>query len=130
MLKTHAERLGVETVERRSGMLNFKFHEEARVQPAKLMALVAGTMGAQFTPAGILRGPLYLRGSGDPALVLERWHLFMARWRVQTRSPRDVSDPAQWSDAGLEPRMKAHIDAAIERCFDRDFVRAVRAEWL
>lgn len=59
-----------------------------------------------------------------------RTTLFMARWRVQTRSPRDRSDPGQWSDAGLEPRMKAHIDAAIDRCFDRDFVRAVRAEWL
>ena len=59
-----------------------------------------------------------------------RTTLFMARWRVQTRSPRDPSDPGHWSDAGLEPRMKAHIDAAIDRCFDRDFVRAVRAEWL
>lgn len=59
-----------------------------------------------------------------------RTTLFMARWRVQTRTPRDPSDPGQWSDAGLEPRMKAHIDAAIDRCFDRDFVRAVRAEWL
>ncbi len=59
-----------------------------------------------------------------------RTTLFMARWRVQTRIPRDPSDPGQWSDAGLEPRMKAHIDAAIDRCFDRDFVRAVRAEWL
>lgn len=59
-----------------------------------------------------------------------RTTLFMARWRVQTRSPRDPSDPAQWSDAGLEPHMKAHIDAAIERCFCRDFVRQVRAEWL
>ena len=64
------------------------------------------------------------------ALITTVAGLFMARWRVQTRSPRDVSDSAQWSDAGLEPRMKAHIDAAIERCFDRDFVRAVRAEWL
>lgn len=59
-----------------------------------------------------------------------RTTLFMARWRVQTRSPRDSSDPAQWSDAGLEPRMRTHIDAAIDRCFARDFVRAVRAEWL
>ncbi len=59
-----------------------------------------------------------------------RTTLFMARWRVQTRTPRDPSDPGQWSDAGLEPGMKAHIDAAIDRCFDRDFVRAVRAEWL
>lgn len=59
-----------------------------------------------------------------------RTTLFMARWRVQTRTPRDPSDPGQWSDAGLEPRMRTHIDAVIDRCFDRDFVRAVRAEWL
>lgn len=59
-----------------------------------------------------------------------RTTLFMARWRVQTRSPRDPSDPGQWSDAGLDLRMKAHIDSGIDRCFDRDFVRAVRAEWL
>ena len=59
-----------------------------------------------------------------------RTTLFMARWRVQTRSPRDRSDPGQWSDTGLEPRMKAHIDAAIDRCFRRDFIRQVRAEWL
>jgi aminoglycoside phosphotransferase (APT) family kinase protein len=59
-----------------------------------------------------------------------RTTLFMARWRVETRSPRDPSNPAQWSDSGLEPAMKAHIDATIDRCFDRDFVRGVRAEWL
>ncbi|MBN9536402.1 MAG: hypothetical protein BGN99_26150 [Alphaproteobacteria bacterium 65-37] len=61
-----------------------------------------------------------------------RTTLFMARWRVETRRPRDPSnlDLGQWSDSGLEPRMKAHIDATIDRCFDREFVRGVRAEWL
>jgi hypothetical protein len=59
-----------------------------------------------------------------------RTTLFMARWRVQTRSPRDPSDPGQWSDAGLEPRMKEHIDSRIDRCFDRDVIRDIRAEWL
>jgi aminoglycoside phosphotransferase (APT) family kinase protein len=59
-----------------------------------------------------------------------RTTLFMARWRVQTRSPRDLSDPGQWSDAGLEPRMKQHIDSRIDRCFDRDVIRGIRAEWL
>lgn len=59
-----------------------------------------------------------------------RTTLFMARWRVETRSPRDPSNVGQWSDSGLEPTMKAHIDATIDRCFDRDFVRGVRAEWL
>lgn len=63
-----------------------------------------------------------------------RTTLFMARWRVETRRSRDpsnpLSDPGQWSDAGLDPRMKAHIDATIDRCFGRDFIRGVRAEWL
>jgi aminoglycoside phosphotransferase (APT) family kinase protein len=59
-----------------------------------------------------------------------RTTLFMARWRVETRSPRDPSDPGQWSDAGLEPAMKAHIDTRIDRCFDRDTIVAIRSEWL
>jgi aminoglycoside phosphotransferase (APT) family kinase protein len=59
-----------------------------------------------------------------------RTTLFMARWRVQTRSPRDLSDPGQWSDAGLEPAMKAHINAVIDRCFGRETIRAIRAEWM
>ncbi|MBS0546608.1 MAG: phosphotransferase [Proteobacteria bacterium] len=59
-----------------------------------------------------------------------RTTLFMARWRVETRSPRDPSNPGQWSDAGLETRMKQHIDARIDRCFGVDAIRAVRREWL
>jgi aminoglycoside phosphotransferase (APT) family kinase protein len=59
-----------------------------------------------------------------------RTTLFMARWRVETRAPRDASNPSQWSDAGLDPRMKAHIDARIDQCFTRDFIRDVRREWL
>ncbi len=58
-----------------------------------------------------------------------RTTLFMARWRVQTRSARDPADSSQWSDAGLDPAMKAHIDATIDRCFGRDFIRHVRDEW-
>jgi aminoglycoside phosphotransferase (APT) family kinase protein len=59
-----------------------------------------------------------------------RTTLFMARWRVQTRSARDPSDPTQWSDAGLEPAMKAHIDARIDQCFRRDMIKSIRAEWM
>ena len=59
-----------------------------------------------------------------------RTTLFMARWRVQTRSPRDPSDPTQWSDAGLEPAMKAHIDERIDQCFRRDTIQSIRAEWM
>jgi aminoglycoside phosphotransferase (APT) family kinase protein len=83
----------------------------------------------------------FSRIDGKSAEVLQPWltpfrrltwlrtTLFMARWRVQTRAPRDPSDPAQWSDTGLDPKMKAHIDATIDRCFERDFVRRVRDEW-
>ena len=56
--------------------------------------------------------------------------LFMARWRVQTRSPRDPADPTQWSDAGLEPAMKAHIDARIDQCFRRETIQSIRSEWM
>ena len=59
-----------------------------------------------------------------------RTTLFMARWRVQTRAPRDPSDPSQWSDAGLEPSMRALYDRRIDQCFGRAAIQAIRAEWL
>jgi transcription-repair coupling factor (superfamily II helicase) len=57
-LKTLAARAGVESMDRRGGAVNIKFHPGARVEPQKLMTLVSSTEGAQFTPAGILRLPL------------------------------------------------------------------------
>jgi transcription-repair coupling factor (superfamily II helicase) len=57
-LKALAEKLGIETVERRQGIANIKFHRETKVNPEKLMRLVRKTNGAQFTPAGVLRLPL------------------------------------------------------------------------
>jgi hypothetical protein len=48
-----------------------------------------------------------------------RTTLFMARWRVQTRSPRDPMDPTQWSDAGR-----------IDYGFRRDAIAAIRSEWM
>jgi len=67
-LKTAAEKLGIEAVDRRAGVLNIKFHQETRVDAAKLMALVSSRAGAQFTPAGILRVPL--DGAGAAAEIL------------------------------------------------------------
>jgi aminoglycoside phosphotransferase (APT) family kinase protein len=58
-----------------------------------------------------------------------RTTLFMARWRVETQSPHNPFDPSQWSDSGLDPKMKRHIEACIDRCFSLDFVREVRSEW-
>ena len=59
-----------------------------------------------------------------------RTTMFMARWRVETVAPRDLSNPGQWSDAGLEPRMKVHLRERIAMSFARDTIRAVRSEWL
>ncbi|MDQ6664359.1 MAG: transcription-repair coupling factor, partial [Acidobacteriota bacterium] len=57
-LKTAAERIGIETVDRRGNVLNIKFHKETRVDASKLMELVSKTRDAQFTPAGVLRLPM------------------------------------------------------------------------
>ncbi len=69
VLKSLAVKLGIETIDRRQGQLNIKFHGESRVDPSRLMALVSETKGAQFTPAGVLRLPL--DGHGAPAQLLD-----------------------------------------------------------
>jgi len=68
-IKTAAEKIGIEAIDRRPGMLNVKFHDETQVDGARLMALVASAPGAQFTPAGVLRLPLGT--ANTPAAVLE-----------------------------------------------------------
>ena len=57
-IKTLAEKIGIEAIDRRGPMLNVKFHEKTTVDGEKLMALVASTRNAQFTPAGVLRLPM------------------------------------------------------------------------
>ncbi|MDX2152830.1 MAG: transcription-repair coupling factor [Bryobacteraceae bacterium] len=57
LLKSVAEAAGIELVERRAGALNIKFHEQSKVDPARLMDVVRRTQGAQFTPAGVLKVP-------------------------------------------------------------------------
>jgi len=59
-----------------------------------------------------------------------RTTLFMARWRVETRAPRDPANTTQWSDAGLDHKMKGHIDARIDQCFEREMIRSIRSDWL
>ncbi len=58
LLKSLAKLAGVESVERRQGFANVKFHQQSKIDPYKLMALVNETKGAQFTPAGVLKFPL------------------------------------------------------------------------
>jgi transcription-repair coupling factor (superfamily II helicase) len=69
LLKTKAERIGVEAVERRQGALNIKFHKESRIDPARLMQMVSTVKGAQFTPAGVLRLPLDGISDADKVLT-------------------------------------------------------------
>ena len=57
VLKSIAQKLGVESIDRRQGMVNIKLHPESRIDPQRLMAVVTSTPGAQFTPAGVLRLP-------------------------------------------------------------------------
>ena len=58
LLKTSAEKLGIENIDRRHNALNIKFHQETKVDAARLMQLVSSMQGAQFTPAGVLRVPM------------------------------------------------------------------------
>lgn len=69
VLKSRAQHLGIEAIDRRQSALNIKFHAESRIDSARLMHLVQHTQGAQFTPAGVLRLPL--DGIAEPAKVLD-----------------------------------------------------------
>jgi transcription-repair coupling factor (superfamily II helicase) len=70
VLKSLAERLGIEAIDRRQGAVNIKFHPESRVDPKRLMKLVGSVEGSQFTPAGVLRIPS--DGHVSPADLLAR----------------------------------------------------------
>lgn len=69
VLKSAAQKLGIEAIDRKQGALNVKFHAAVHLDPNRLMNLVKETEGAQFTPAGVLRIPL--DGASDPAKVLD-----------------------------------------------------------
>jgi transcription-repair coupling factor (superfamily II helicase) len=69
VLKSLAQRLGIESIDRRQGYLNVRFHLESRIDPSRLMDLVRHTPGAQFTPAGVLRLPA--QTESVPAHLLE-----------------------------------------------------------
>jgi transcription-repair coupling factor (superfamily II helicase) len=67
-MKTLAQEIGIEAVDRRHNLLSIKFHKETRVDPQRLMGVVAKTRGAQFSPAGVLLLPL--DGQTDAGEVL------------------------------------------------------------
>jgi transcription-repair coupling factor (superfamily II helicase) len=57
-LKAVAERLLVESIERRQGQVVLRFHPETRIRPERLVGLVRETRGAQLEPTGELRLPV------------------------------------------------------------------------
>jgi transcription-repair coupling factor (superfamily II helicase) len=67
LLKSLAERVGAESIDRRQGFANIKFHPKSKIDPMRLMEVVRGTPGAQFTPAGVLKMPI--DGQQAPALI-------------------------------------------------------------
>jgi transcription-repair coupling factor (superfamily II helicase) len=54
-VKNLAQSIGVESVERRQGMFQVKFHPQAKIEPRKLMDLLQRSPNASFSPAGVLR---------------------------------------------------------------------------
>ena len=68
-IKTSAEKMGIEAIDRRHNLLNVKFHQETRVDAEKLMTLVSRTHGASFTPAGVLRFPVEGVQNGAAAVL-------------------------------------------------------------
>ncbi len=69
LLKSMAGAAGVESVDRRQGFANVKFHQQSKIDPLRLMALVRSTENAQFTPAGVLKFPL--SASRTPAQLMD-----------------------------------------------------------
>jgi transcription-repair coupling factor (superfamily II helicase) len=68
-LKAVAQRAGVESIDRRQGFANIKFHQQSKIDPLKLMEMVRNAEGAQFTPAGVLKWPL--KPQTNPADLIE-----------------------------------------------------------
>jgi transcription-repair coupling factor (superfamily II helicase) len=60
MVRLECERIGIAQIDRKRGELQMRFMENAAVDPAHLMRLVArnARRGAQFTPQGLLKYPL------------------------------------------------------------------------
>ncbi len=69
LLKSLAERAGIESIDRRQGFANIKFHQQSKVDPFQLMNLVRGVEGAQFTPAGVLKFPI--SATAEPRQLLQ-----------------------------------------------------------
>src|SRR6202163_2951416 len=70
-LKLLCMRVGLNAVERKRDIVNFKFRQNASVEPERLAQFVASHRGAQFTPDGTLKFVLKAIAAGE---VLQRLH--------------------------------------------------------
>lgn len=70
LLKSAAERLLVQSVERKDEEIALHFHSQAPIQPDKLKQFLKRRRGASFRPDGILRFPLAVR-AGDLAAGIQ-----------------------------------------------------------
>ncbi len=72
IVRLECERTGIAQIERRRGELQIRFIENAPVDPARLMQLVArnAKRGAQFTPQGVLKYPLAATRPDDVLLEI------------------------------------------------------------
>jgi transcription-repair coupling factor (superfamily II helicase) len=68
-LRLVCRRAGVAAIERRRDSVQVKFAENAAIEPEKLARFVASELGAQFSPAGVLKFSLK---STQPEEVLAR----------------------------------------------------------
>jgi transcription-repair coupling factor (superfamily II helicase) len=71
-LRLECERMGIAQIDRRRSELQIRFMENAAVDPAHLMRLVAknAKRGAQFTPQGLLKYPLTATRSDEILLEI------------------------------------------------------------
>jgi transcription-repair coupling factor (superfamily II helicase) len=72
MVRLECERMGIAQIDRKRGELHIRFMENAAVDPAHLMRLVArnAKRGAQFTPQGLLKYPLASMRSDEVLLEI------------------------------------------------------------
>ncbi len=87
LLKTGAEKLGVEAIDRRGSAVQIKFHPGSKIDPVRLMTLVSAVEGAQFTPAGVLRLP-FDSSAETPTAVLA----FLEK-SLETLAEKPVAEP-------------------------------------
>jgi transcription-repair coupling factor (superfamily II helicase) len=88
LIKYLAEKMRVESIERRRNQWRLRFREDSKVNTGELMRLVATTAGANFSPRGELAWPLAPGEDVIPAAALD--HL---KGLLKQLAPPPAADP-------------------------------------